>query len=139
MEKEQQKMTNYPIVKLNQPKWVRSENGILFGVCEGIGEAFQVDPNKLRIFLFITAVFFGTGIFAYLLLGLVLPRRDRLKHYNQHKFLGVCHRLHIRTGTELGIIRLLVISSTLASAGVVLLGYFALALFMPYPNEKIAW
>ena len=132
-------MTNYPIIKSTMPKWVRSEDGILFGVCEGIGEAFQFDPNKLRIFLFIAAVFFGTGIFAYLLLGLVLPRRDRLEQYHQHKFLGVCHRLHKRTGIELGIIRLLVISATLGSVGVVLIGYFALALFMPYPNEKIAW
>lgn len=132
-------MTNYPIVKATQPKWARSENGILFGVCEGIGEAFQFDPNKIRIFLFLAAVFFGTGILAYLMLGLILPRRDKLEQYHQQKFLGVCYRLHKRTGIELGVIRLLVVAATLGSVGIVFIGYFALALFMPYPNEKIAW
>lgn len=132
-------MNYYPIVKAVEPKWTRSEDGILFGVCEGLGKAYNFDPNYLRIFLFISAVFFGSGLLAYLLVGLVLPRQDKIKDYHEQKFLGVCYRLHLRTGIELGILRLLVVAASLASVGIVFLGYFALALFMPRHQDKIIW
>jgi phage shock protein C len=46
------------------------------GVCGGIGEYLDRDPTVIRI-LFILLVFFsfGLGIFAYLAMWLIIPKR----------------------------------------------------------------
>ncbi len=50
-----------------------SANRIVFGVCGGLGEYFDVDPVLFRI-IFILLVFgAGTGILIYLLLAILIP------------------------------------------------------------------
>ena len=52
-----------------------SFNGILGGVCSGLGEYFEIDPVIFRL-LFITFFFlFGGGIFIYLIAWLIIPDR----------------------------------------------------------------
>ena len=52
-----------------------SFNGILGGVCSGLGEYFVIDPVIFRL-LFIAFFFmFGGGIFIYLIAWLIIPDR----------------------------------------------------------------
>lgn len=46
---------------------------ILGGVCGGLGSAFDVDPNLVRLIFIVLAVIGGAGIWIYLLLWLFLP------------------------------------------------------------------
>lgn len=56
-------------------KLYRSKNNrMLAGVCGGIGEYLNLDPTVIRL-LFVLGTFMsgGTGIFAYLVLAIVVP------------------------------------------------------------------
>jgi len=50
------------------------KEGKLFGVCEGLGDHFNIDPVLFRV-LFIVMVF--AGIFAYLLLAIIVPKAPK--------------------------------------------------------------
>lgn len=50
-------------------------NSWLAGVCGGIGEYLTIDPNIIRL-IFVLASFFGFfGVFAYLILAVIIPNR----------------------------------------------------------------
>lgn len=49
-------------------------NRILFGVCGGLGEYFNVDPLVFRVAFIALAFVQGLGILLYLLLVLLMPR-----------------------------------------------------------------
>lgn len=51
---------------------IRSE-GMLGGVCAGLGAYLRIDPIFVRIFFVLLAFADGVGIFAYLILWLLLP------------------------------------------------------------------
>lgn len=44
------------------------------GVCEGIGARYNIDPVLTRVIFVLFGLFFGGGIFAYLLCWFVMPR-----------------------------------------------------------------
>lgn len=49
----------------------------LAGVCGGIGEFFNIDPNILRLIWAVFTVFsVGTGLVLYLIAALILPRKS---------------------------------------------------------------
>ena len=49
----------------------------LAGVCGGIGEFFNLDPNILRLIWAVFTVFsVGTGLVLYLIAALILPRKS---------------------------------------------------------------
>ena len=51
------------------------EDSIIAGVCAGIADYFEIDPVLVRL-LWIFFVFgFGTGIIAYLLAWIIMPRK----------------------------------------------------------------
>ncbi len=55
------------------------ENKIIFGVCGGLGEYFQIDPIFFRL-AFIFLVFMGGGgILLYLLFALLMPKEESNK------------------------------------------------------------
>ncbi len=54
----------------------RSQRGMLFGVCEGLGDSFEMDPSWLRLAFVVLAFAGGIGVILYLLLGLALPVED---------------------------------------------------------------
>ncbi|UCF65985.1 MAG: PspC domain-containing protein [bacterium] len=56
------------------------DNRILFGVCGGIGEYFNIDPVIVRL-LWILATFasVGLGILVYVILIFVFPESDTAK------------------------------------------------------------
>ena len=52
----------------------RSQNDrILFGVCGGLGEYFDVDPTIIRLIWAVAVVFGGTGILLYIIAVLLMP------------------------------------------------------------------
>lgn len=50
-----------------------TQNGVLGGVLAGLGHYFKIDPVWLRIIFAILVLFFGTGVFLYLILWIVIP------------------------------------------------------------------
>ena len=55
----------------------KSLNKVLFGVCGGIAEFFNIDPTIVRI-LMLVLVFagFGSGIPIYIVAALIIPERS---------------------------------------------------------------
>tara|TARA_B100001250_G_scaffold199659_1_gene171235 strand:+ start:1421 stop:1609 length:189 start_codon:yes stop_codon:yes gene_type:complete len=52
------------------------QNGIVFGVCEGIGDYLNIDPVLIRIAWILTLVCYGTGAIAYLLACFLIPNKS---------------------------------------------------------------
>ena len=52
-----------------------SFNGILGGVCSGLGEYFEIDPVIFRLLFIAFFCMFGGGIFIYLIAWLIIPDR----------------------------------------------------------------
>ncbi len=58
----------------------RSESDrILGGICGGIGEYLDIDPNMVRLFWVLIVLFGGSGIFVYILLWIFLPTESKAK------------------------------------------------------------
>lgn len=47
----------------------------LDGVCAGIGEYFNIDPTLIRLAWIIFCVLGGSGILAYIIAAIVIPRQ----------------------------------------------------------------
>lgn len=125
------------IIEVNRKnkKWVRSTDGWFAGVFEGLGKTHSIDPNVLRLFWFASVFLFGSGLFLYLILALVLPREDKFEEYQDSKFLGVCKRISQNYGVELGLVRLLAVASLIISFGLTFFGYLVLWIFLPEKRE----
>jgi len=48
------------------------------GVCGGIAEYFNWDPSMVRIAAVLIACFAGTGILAYIVAAIILPRKSEV-------------------------------------------------------------
>jgi len=60
---------------LNKKKFYRdTDRGMLGGVCSGLSHYLRIDPLWLRIAFVLALTGFGTGIFIYLLLWILIPR-----------------------------------------------------------------
>ena len=53
-----------------------SKQGVLFGVCEGLGEYFKMDPTFIRIAWTLAFICYGTGAIAYLLAYFLIPNKS---------------------------------------------------------------
>ena len=52
-----------------------SFNGILGGVCEGLGEYFNIDPVIIRLIFLATSMMLGGGILTYIIAWIIIPDR----------------------------------------------------------------
>ncbi len=52
---------------------------ILAGVCGGIAEYFNVDPTIIRLLWVLFVLGFGTGILAYIIAWIIIPRNPNHK------------------------------------------------------------
>ena len=52
-----------------------SYNGILGGVCEGLGEYFNIDPVIIRLIFLTTSMMLGGGILTYVIAWIIIPDR----------------------------------------------------------------
>ncbi|MEF2175015.1 MAG: PspC domain-containing protein [Candidatus Absconditabacteria bacterium] len=54
-----------------------STNGIIFGVCEGLGDIFEIDPVWIRLlFVVLTIIGLGSMIIIYLILAIIMPNKQ---------------------------------------------------------------
>jgi phage shock protein C len=61
----------------NTKKIYRSEkNRILFGVCGGLAEYFEVDPLLVRILFILLSLGGGSGIILYIILAVLMPKES---------------------------------------------------------------
>lgn len=60
-------------------KLTRSENKMIFGVCAGIAEYFDLDPTIVRVGYVALSVFSAgfPGLFLYIILCLIMPTADK--------------------------------------------------------------
>lgn len=107
-------------------KWVRARDGAIFGVAKGLARTLDLRVGALRLFWLFSLLFFGAGLWIYLLLAVSLPREDQLPEAMKPWFLGVCSKIAKRTQVEIGLIRFLTICLSLMSFGFTLIGYFIL-------------
>jgi len=97
-------------------KFVRPTDGVLFGVCKALAQAFGVEITAMRIIWLIALLWFGTGLLFYLILAITLPRVDQLDSALDSKLLGVCARIAERYSVEVGLVRFGFVLFTLLSA-----------------------
>lgn len=54
------------------------ENKMICGVCGGIAEYFNIDPSIVRIITVVLTLFYGTGLLAYIIAAIILPRKSQV-------------------------------------------------------------
>lgn len=59
---------------MSEKKLRRSNNKMIAGVCAGIAEYFEIDPTLIRVIWAIAALIGGTGILAYVVSALIMPK-----------------------------------------------------------------
>jgi len=129
-------VSNHSPGRLDTLKWVRSRDGWIAGVCQGLGERFGVSPLLIRIGWLVSVLAFGTGLLIYILLALSLPLEDEIDQAYESKFLGVCANLAERSGMEVGIVRFLTLLVGLGSLGLTMIAYFVLYLVLDDKTEN---
>jgi diaminohydroxyphosphoribosylaminopyrimidine deaminase/5-amino-6-(5-phosphoribosylamino)uracil reductase len=107
-------------------RFYRSGDGWLFGVCQGLGESFELHPILIRLFGLIAFLYYGLGLGIYLALAISLPRKDKLDKVFKRQFLGVCGILSKKLDLEIGIVRFLTLLLTLITGGFAVLAYVIL-------------
>lgn len=111
-------------------RWVRSPDGLVAGVCEGLSKRLDIDPWVLRLLWLGTVLLFGTGLFLYVILAIALPREDKLAEASNKRLLGVCARIARVSDLEVGVVRTLAILLAVASFGATIVGYLVLHFVM---------
>lgn len=57
-------------------KLYRIEEGkVIAGVCGGFAEYFNIDPTLIRIGVVVFSLAFGSGILAYIIAALIIPKK----------------------------------------------------------------
>lgn len=62
--------------KIRKRVYRNPDNMILGGVCSGISEYFNIDPIILRLIFVIAVIFYGSGIYIYLILWIIIPKAE---------------------------------------------------------------
>ena len=107
-------------------KWVRAQDGAIFGVCKGLARAFEIPVGLFRLLWILSILFFGAGFWLYLLLAISLPREDKAVQAREPVLLGVCSKIAVRSQVEIGVVRFLTICLSLLSLGATVVGYVIL-------------
>lgn len=106
--------------------WLRTNNGILFGVCGGLAKVFHIPVGILRLVWVLSTICFGFGAGVYILLAISLPREDEYWRAYDRRILGVCSRLARKIDLEVGLVRFLTLCSVFVSFGTTIIVYFIL-------------
>ena len=115
--------------------WTRSENGMIFGVCQGIAKRFEFDVMMVRL-AFVTLVLLGfSGIILYLAMAIGIPHEEDLEGSYDGRLFGVCARFARRFYFDVGLIRSIALLTLLCTGGTFLLVYFALYFILPTMEE----
>lgn len=118
-------------------KWVRAQDGAIFGVCKGLARSLDMNVGLLRLIWILSVLFLGAGFFLYFMIAISLPREDKQVQALDGKILGVCAKVALRTNLEVGIVRFLAICLALLSFGASLVGYIVLYFVLDsQPNQS---
>jgi phage shock protein PspC (stress-responsive transcriptional regulator) len=116
--------SDFTNINSSKPKLRRNPfNQSLGGVCSGIANYLSVDTSFIRIAFVVAFFFFGTGVLAYIVLWVVIPKAigedaDKIiknENNNVHKLYrnketkaigGVCSGLALHFGIEIWVVRL---------------------------------
>lgn len=116
--------SDFSNINSSKPKLRRNPfNQSLGGVCSGIANYLSVDTSFIRIAFVFAFFFFGTGVLAYIVLWVVIPKAtgedaDKIiknENNNVHKLYrnketkaigGVCSGLALHFGIEIWVVRL---------------------------------
>ena len=60
---------------MNKKLYKSNENKMLDGVCGGIAEYFDIDPTVVRLGWVVFCALGGSGILAYIIAAIFIPRR----------------------------------------------------------------
>lgn len=60
---------------MNKRLYRSNDNSIICGVCGGIAEYFNIDPSLVRLGWVIFCAVGGSGLLAYFIAALVIPRQ----------------------------------------------------------------
>ena len=52
------------------------DEGMLAGVCEGIGRYLEIDPPIVRIIWLLLVLGVGVGVFAYIVCWIAIPKNE---------------------------------------------------------------
>jgi phage shock protein PspC (stress-responsive transcriptional regulator) len=107
-------------------KWVRAQNGAIFGVCKGLARSLDISVGLFRLLWVLSVLFLGAGLCLYLILAISLPREDKTVEALKPRLLGVCAKIALRTNLEVGIVRFLAICLAFMSFGATIVGYIVL-------------
>ena len=116
-------------------RWTRSNVGALAGVCKGMGDALGIETWIIRVIWLVAVLWFGSGIFLYLILALSLPRVEQLDHALDRKLLGVCARISERYQIEVGLVRAGFLISLFVTFGIGILVYGLCYFLVPAAGE----
>ncbi len=111
-------------------KWVRAQDGALFGVCKGMARTLSLPVGIVRLLWLCSILFMGTGVLIYVLLGICLPREDKVAQALEPMLLGVCSKIAVRSQLEVGVVRFLSVLLALFSFGATIVGYIVLYFVM---------
>lgn len=50
----------------------------IWGVCGGIAEYFHLDPTIIRLIWLVFVFSFGTGVLAYIIAALIMPKKSEV-------------------------------------------------------------
>lgn len=58
------------------------DNYLIAGVCSGLGEYFEIEATLVRL-VFVLLVLTGSGVFIYLILWLIIPKKGEMMKDNK--------------------------------------------------------
>ena len=111
--------------------WTRSQNGWFAGVCQGMGESFDLNPGMVRLIWLGSILFFGVGLLFYFLCAFILPIAGKESRDHSPKLLGVCSRLAERFEVQPAVIRVITAVLAVGSFGSIAFIYIILHFLLP--------
>lgn len=109
----------------------RASDGIISGVCAGIARRLDLEPWLVRFLFVCSIIFFGTGIFFYILLTFSIPRADKLDRAYEKRIMGVCASIAQRSELDVGLTRFLALLLLFTSFGWAIIAYVVLYFALP--------
>jgi phage shock protein PspC (stress-responsive transcriptional regulator) len=76
-------------MKQEQKLYKIKEGKKICGVCTGLAEYLEVDVTLIRLVWLFSVLFLGTGILAYFIVALILPKKDKIDRPSEDKIQEV--------------------------------------------------
>lgn len=116
-------------------KWRRSREGIVGGVCAGLGRTLGIEPWALRAIWLGLVLLAGTGLLLYVLCWFALPHEDSEEEADRPVLLGVCRRIARQADVDVGFVRLTAAVLIAGSLGTGTIVYVLLHFLLKEPES----